>query len=1266
MKRKCLSFLTALALCLSLLPGTVWAEDPPADPAGNPPAAPTDNPTADPMENPPAAVAPRAGDSGVTFAYQGRSVALADGEIYVADENQQGIKKWTEEEPPADAYLSYNGTTLTVHGAFVVTATITVNSDLTITGEAGSSLDVTASNGVTIYLGSGSVLTLDGGMDFKVKNSYGPVLMNVGGDPTGTFGSSAGYSGDIVIENESTGGAPSASEVALDVQSSKSITISGMISYPETPETAVLNSVGSVSITSRSASLGIPSLKIKGADVELVNNGYSPVYMGNSLDITATGNVLIKNDNNPTSNAPAIIGSAVISAGGDVTISSGGPLAVPYAEGGGLTVKNAQSVSISGASSSRSSDLSLFLVPVAFEGCGEVTITDSGDGDILGEDAEITSDCFCTATNQWGEGLVIVPDEGTYECEGEADPDWGIEIYEGDKKCWKAGGGWIFYDDESGTLTLDNAAFADGFISLMGNTPVSIVAKGENRISAILAEGSVTVDERGGSLNTMVGEMNFAEQEGSFTVYGKAKLPANLTVGQEDGDKSSLTIPEGAELTIPSGTNIEINDLDFFTNNGALVNNGSVTLTGDAAENANAETVKSLGLSGGGRVLVETADGGETVYNNAGKQLLAPAGTDGELDLSGAVTSDDSKWDTEGYKWEVVTDNQYPPTITSATLTLKDGFNADTVILPDATVRIETEENAECIIGELSPFIDVYGNPSAQKTKVTFAGTGKLTVSERINFVGGDHNSITVAEDAEVNVCGSICVSGNGNADGKVEVNGTLTAVGDDFYAAINTGKVTIGRTGTLKVSGQRGVNVGGNTRTEPDAAFENAFVIAVGGTFEADCSEYNIIVDFDVTGFPEGADANEIINLAASYRPSASLYVITPSDNRQFITYARPGEGVRYDGVTNRYVGAASGPFSLHEHHSFTEWSEDAENHWKNCDYNGCVRRDKEGTHVYSDGHDAICNTCGHVRTPPDGPDEPVKPGGGGGSGGGGGGSFAPTYPITIEKTGHGSVASSHTRSSINNTITLTVSPDGGCELESLTVTDSQGSTVKLTRRSEGKYTFAMPGRAVTVKAVFASLSGGGEWDCDGGENCPSRNFPDLDTSAWYHEATDYVLKNGLMRGYGDGTFGPGRPLTRAQFVQILYNRAGAPAVSGGSGFSDVDSGAWYANAVIWAEQSGVAAGYSDGTFRPNNQVTRQQLAVMLWRCAGSPAATSRELRFADAGEAGAYALEALRWAAEKGVINGYGDGRLKPKERTTRVQAAQMLMNFFRSLDS
>ena len=171
---------------------------------------------------------------------------------------------------------------------------------------------------------------------------------------------------------------------------------------------------------------------------------------------------------------------------------------------------------------------------------------------------------------------------------------------------------------------------------------------------------------------------------------------------------------------------------------------------------------------------------------------------------------------------------------------------------------------------------------------------------------------------------------------------------------------------------------------------------------------------------------------------------------------------------------------------------------------------------------------------------------------------------------------------------------------------------------------------------------------------------FSDVAGDAWYYDAVRYASENGLMGGYGNGMFGPNDNLSRAQFAQILFNKGGRPVVNYLLRYNDVADGAWYTEAVRWATSQGVVSGYGNGMFGPNDIITREQLAVMLWRYAGSPAATDKELHFTDADQASGFALEALRWAVENSIINGKSGGILDPQGLATRAEAAQILKNF------
>ncbi len=304
--------------------------------------------------------------------------------------------------------------------------------------------------------------------------------------------------------------------------------------------------------------------------------------------------------------------------------------------------------------------------------------------------------------------------------------------------------------------------------------------------------------------------------------------------------------------------------------------------------------------------------------------------------------------------------------------------------------------------------------------------------------------------------------------------------------------------------------------------------------------------------------------------------------------------------------------------------------------------------------------------------------------SGSGGGGWYPPVsyYSVKVDKTEHGTVTATPTSIYSGGTVTLTVKPYEGYKLDKVTVTDSLNETVELTER-DGKFTFKMPGRDVTVKAGFVPIQtptpSPGPTDSPSPTptgspsptptTSPSQSpepwknpFPDVSDTGWYIKAVEFVCKNGLMSGYANGRFGPNDSLTRAQFAQIIYNNEGRPK-SGSGRFSDVTTG-WYANAVNWAAAEGIVAGVGGGKFAPDLPITRQDLAVMLWRYAGSPEPRKSELDFSDTGKVSTYAWKALCWAHESGIVSGKGNGVLDPRGNATRAEVAQMVMKFVNNL--
>ena len=263
--------------------------------------------------------------------------------------------------------------------------------------------------------------------------------------------------------------------------------------------------------------------------------------------------------------------------------------------------------------------------------------------------------------------------------------------------------------------------------------------------------------------------------------------------------------------------------------------------------------------------------------------------------------------------------------------------------------------------------------------------------------------------------------------------------------------------------------------------------------------------------------------------------------------------------------------------------------------------------------------------------------------------------YTVSVEDTDNGSVKVSPTRASKGSTVTVTVKPDEGYELDELTVTDKNGDSVKLTDKGDGKYTFQMPASKVTVEAVFTAVE-------PEPEGLP---FTDVTSRDWFYDAVAYVYDKGMMEGTTDTTFAPAMNLTRSMIAQVLYNLEERPEAPGASGFTDVAAGAWYADAVNWAAARGIVKGYDTGAFGPEDSVTREQLAAILYRYAQAKGYDTTQggmavREFSDSASISDWAQEAMAWAVNAQVLSGKGNGVLDPQGTATRAEVAQMLMNF------
>lgn len=275
-----------------------------------------------------------------------------------------------------------------------------------------------------------------------------------------------------------------------------------------------------------------------------------------------------------------------------------------------------------------------------------------------------------------------------------------------------------------------------------------------------------------------------------------------------------------------------------------------------------------------------------------------------------------------------------------------------------------------------------------------------------------------------------------------------------------------------------------------------------------------------------------------------------------------------------------------------------------------------------------------------------------------GGGSSGSATYTVSVDSSRHGDVTVSPKSASKGTTVTITVKPDDGYELDELTVTDKDGDSIKLKDKGDGRFTFTMPASKVTVEAVFTAL--------EQEEEQPL--FSDVAEDDWYYDAVAYVAENGIMSGTDGSRFSPNGTLTRAMLSQILYAMEDKPAVSGAATFSDVAAGAWYADAVNWTAAQGIVAGMGENSFAPDAPVTREQLSLILYgyaRYKGYDISASVSLSgYADRDSVAVWAADSMGWAVSEGLISGRPGGYLDPAGTATRAEVAQILMNFCEDL--
>ncbi len=516
---------------------------------------------------------------------------------------------------------------------------------------------------------------------------------------------------------------------------------------------------------------------------------------------------------------------------------------------------------------------------------------------------------------------------------------------------------------------------------------------------------------------------------------------------------------------------------------------------------------------------------------------------------------------------------------TTVTITAADNLNAGTYA---ETVYVYTNDgsthwiNVSLTVNKADSTV----NPDEDSVHITATYGETITLTAEVAKAQTNGTALMAAQDEVEFLCGETSL---GTALVRYSDDSHTTGTATLTYDTRNGG-IPVGTTSTITAVYGGSVNLNGNDtnsirvtlnkiNTSIDITPDRTSLTG-GGT---------VTLTVDKSGLPDGAEVNVTCNNG-----------ITPSKN--------------VDGTW-----AATLPNST-EDYTFT------------ASYTG------------DENHNASSDTCTVSVT--------RRSSGGGGGGGGGGGST--TYTVSTDAGRNGDVTVSPSRASYGDTVTITVEPDEGYELDELIVTDSDGDEISIRSRGDGHYTFTMPRGRVTVEATFVEIA----------EEPDLPTFTDVPEGAYYYDAVAWAVENGVTSGTSATTFSPDASCTRAQMVTFLWRAAGSPEPeSTVNPFTDVSASAYYYDAVLWAVEQGITNGTSATTFGPDATVTRGQTVTFLWRYDGSPAASGSG--FADVAS-DAYYADAVAWAASEGITSGTSATTFSPDNDCTRGQIVTFLYRY------
>ena len=740
--------------------------------------------------------------------------------------------------------------------------------------------------------------------------------------------------------------------------------------------------------------------------------------------------------------------------------------------------------------------------------------------------------------------------------------------------------------------SIETAEVSDSEITLHFQDIEIAVGTGKQAVqNAITFSGGLEV-QSGASL-TLGNNVNISQHIINYTFGSDVVVAGELTFDGNMNHDSSVIFSEGAALTVQETGTASIGHVKV---SGGSDEQPLITVAEGGTLNVSAP---DMGSEGG---TIEAA--GTAIQNNGGTLNLG-SGTIKSTSNDSSVPVISSNGGEVNLKITQETDSQTPPTMSvegapaisvtgDATLTVEEGSISNTTGAPavtvgeGATVVIPEDSKAEIKSEGGNAAIDLAPGASVQQggNTITVAPVEDESASNYVdNFgnvvltSGGKNDKGDIPANTVIQPDGT-AITGN---------NGVLPEVGDNGNVTIPEGGATITNPEGDKVEVGNGAEIPSiviGVKDETTGKVETSKSIKLGdGTLTLETAVFDSAIDLKDYTCTVASDKETV----ATAELKDGKIVVTPvSTGTATITATYAKDNGAPEGVALLDEGEATAEDTLTA--KFT-------------------------VEVYKESS----------------------------GGGGGGSSSSTTYAVSVEDSKNGSVSVSPKRAEKGDTVTITVKPDTGYELDELTVTDKNGDKIKLTEKDDNKFTFKMPGSKVTVETSFKLI-----------ETEPENPFTDISKSDYFYDAVLWAADKGITSGVTETLFAPNSSCTRAQMVTFLWRANGSPVVDYAMNFTDVPADAYYADAVRWAVSKGITSGTSATTFAPDMTVTRAQTVTFLYRAAGTPAVTGGS--FADV-DANAYYADAVAWAVAEGITSGTSATTFSPDAACTRAQIVTFL---------